>query len=58
METKMEVTKYKCERCGYVWIPRKESPKNCPNCISPYWNKPRTRKATVKAINKRSSQNG
>lgn len=54
----MEVTKYKCERCGYVWIPRKESPKNCPHCISPYWNKPRTRKATVKAINKRSSQNG
>lgn len=37
----MEVTKYECTRCGHVWIPKKEIVKCCPNCNSPYWNKPR-----------------
>lgn len=33
---------YRCERCGYVWIPRKqELPKVCPRCKSPYWDRPR-----------------
>ena len=41
MET---IKKVKCNRCGYVWYPRKpEMPNNCANkkCNSPYWNKPR-----------------
>ena len=33
---------YKCERCGHIWAPRdKETPKVCPKCKSPYWNRPR-----------------
>jgi DNA-directed RNA polymerase subunit RPC12/RpoP len=32
---------YKCLRCNRKWIPRKDSPKNCPKCNSPYWNKKR-----------------
>ena len=37
---------YRCERCGYEWLPRREStrePKVCanPKCKSPYWDRPR-----------------
>ena len=41
---------YECERCGYRWSSRngtgyrdEQDPNNCPNCKSPYWNKPRKR---------------
>lgn len=31
-----------CARCGYQWQQRgKTTPKWCPHCNSPYWNKPR-----------------
>ena len=31
-----------CTRCNHKWIPRKkELPKVCPLCNSPYWNKKR-----------------
>lgn len=53
-----KVTVYKCERCEHEWIPRdalsekvpgdpKGLPKVCPNpkCKSPYWAKPRAKKA-------------
>jgi rubrerythrin len=30
-----------CQRCGYIWQRRTQQPKRCPNCKSPYWNKPR-----------------
>jgi len=40
-----------CSRCVYSWVPKgKKNPKYCPNCKSPYWNKPRKR------INKESIQ--
>ncbi len=38
---------FRCERCGWEWIPRKpwsegeELPTVCPSCKSPYWNRPR-----------------
>lgn len=32
-----------CKRCGYKWNQKLESPKRCPNCISPYWDKPRNK---------------
>jgi len=34
---------YKCERCGHEWVPREksETPKVCPKCKSPYWDRPR-----------------
>ena len=43
-KVKIEVEGFQCERCGHKWIPRgKEEPSVCPNCKSPYWNKPRKR---------------
>ena len=33
-----------CKRCGYKWIPKVAMPTLCPNCRSPYWNKPRIRR--------------
>ena len=30
-----------CERCTYVWIPRKDNIKQCPRCKSLSWNKER-----------------
>ena len=35
---------FRCERCSHEWIPRggaDDEPRVCPNCKSPYWNKPR-----------------
>ena len=34
---------YQCERCSHKWVPRERGsyPKVCPNCKSPYWDKPR-----------------
>jgi len=53
MEIELQVKGYKCERCSYEWLPRKEkSPTTCPKCKSPYWNKPRTNK-----INKKENKN-
>src|SRR5437870_5490812 len=43
---------FRCDRCGYEWVPRKSSkadPKVCPNpkCKSPYWNTPRKKGAPM-----------
>lgn len=39
---KIEVEGYKCLRCGYEWIPRKnETPVRCAKCKNPYWNRPK-----------------
>lgn len=37
---------YECERCDHKWVPRrpKETPRVCPKCKSPYWNRPRREK--------------
>jgi predicted Zn-ribbon and HTH transcriptional regulator len=33
---------FQCERCGHKWVPREdESPRVCPKCKSPYWDRPR-----------------
>ena len=34
-------------KCGNVWCTKKEFPKNCPKCKSPYWNVPYTKKGYV-----------
>ncbi len=36
----------KCNRCGHEWATKSKTitPKQCPKCRSPYWNKPRIRK--------------
>ncbi len=34
----------KCQRCEYIWQPRKAgTPRRCPRCKSPYWNRARVR---------------
>ncbi len=40
---KIQVDGYKCERCGHPWVPRDKTkePTICPECKSPYFNKPR-----------------
>ncbi len=44
-KVKFEVEGFQCERCLHKWIPRgNEEPSVCPECKSPYWNKPRKRK--------------
>jgi predicted Zn-ribbon and HTH transcriptional regulator len=48
--TKMiKIDGWRCERCEHEWAPRnkKDKPKVCPKCKSPYWNTPRaeTKKA-------------
>ena len=30
-----------CPHCGYIWTPRKENPKKCPQCANPLWQSPR-----------------
>ena len=36
-----------CLRCGNTWWPRRPSkPLRCPNCKSPYWDRPRRVKAS------------
>lgn len=34
---------YRCIRCGHIWTPMKESPRVCPKCRTPYWNRERVR---------------
>jgi len=31
----------RCQRCRWEWVSRVENPAKCPQCGSPYWNKPR-----------------
>ena len=38
----IKVSGYQCERCQYIWVPRREQrPVICPKCKSPYWDRPR-----------------
>lgn len=34
---------WRCKRCGHEWLPRnkEETPKVCPKCKNPYWNRER-----------------
>ena len=50
-KVKQTVYLWLCERCGHKWLPREVDmePKRCPNCKSPYWNRPR------KAVKKKAA---
>jgi len=45
-EIEIKTKGYRCERCKHEWIPRKkeDTPIICPECKSPYWNRPRKKK--------------
>ena len=38
---KFEVEGFQCERCKHKWVPRniKDTPRVCPRCKSPYWDR-------------------
>lgn len=36
---KQELPEIECQKCGYIWTPRKENPKSCPECKSRDWKK-------------------
>jgi len=38
---KLQLWGYRCERCGHEWIPHDQTPRICPKCKSPYWDRPR-----------------
>lgn len=40
-ENIIEIQKLECCRCGHTWAPRVVDIRTCPNCRSPYWNKPK-----------------
>jgi len=41
----------KCNRCKHRWIPRNpKTPKVCPGCNSPYWDKPYVRSDKIKEM--------
>jgi predicted Zn-ribbon and HTH transcriptional regulator len=46
-----EARRFHCQRCHYDWTPkiiRISDPKQCPNCHSSYWSRPRQLIRTVK----------
>ena len=50
---KITIEGYQCERCDHTWVPRPTTegePTICPDCKSPYWNKPRLSETKKKAI--------
>jgi len=41
-EKELKIIELECLRCQHKWNPRKKQmPKVCPRCMSPYWNTPR-----------------
>jgi hypothetical protein len=51
---KKTVTAYRCEKCGYEWLPRfpgNPPPAVCPNgeCKCPTWNRPRPKDRAKKS---------
>jgi hypothetical protein len=40
---RIQIWGFKCSRCEHAWLPREgvPDPKVCPNCKSPYWDRPR-----------------
>lgn len=44
-ELTITLRQVKCLRCGNVWTPMVEHPKQCPACRNSYWDKPRVKDA-------------
>ena len=40
---KVKLDGFRCERCGHEWVPAEKgtTPRVCPKCKSPYWDRPR-----------------
>ena len=37
----MKLPRFKCLKCGHIWIPRREgTPRICPKCKSIRWDEP------------------
>lgn len=35
----IQLTRAKCEQCGYKWLPKVTQPKQCPKCKRMDWDK-------------------
>jgi len=57
---KVQIWGYRCERCDHEWVPRDKDvePKVCPNCKSPYWDRPRMTPATGAKTELRKNRRG
>lgn len=49
---------FRCERCDHEWVPREkdETPRVCPKCKSPYWDRPRKAAASHAPPKERGSR--
>jgi hypothetical protein len=47
---KLQIWGYRCERCGHEWIPHDQTPRICPKCKSPYWDRPRKSENPTDAV--------
>jgi Zn finger protein HypA/HybF involved in hydrogenase expression len=41
---KVKLPKIKCQKCGHVWIPKKEDVRQCPKCKSVRFDEPKKEK--------------
>lgn len=57
MDNILKALQRTCTRCGHTWLRRSltSEPKTCPGCTSPYWNRERTKPATVKAVSEKKA---
>lgn len=47
----MVLHQHTCLRCQYAWWPRRPTkPQRCPECKSPYWDRPRRLKPSKSAV--------
>ena len=55
------ISGHRCYRCGFEWRPKSfdATPKVCPNCKNPYWDRPVEKikiSKTIKALRKKEKQ--
>lgn len=59
MPIQVVISELECLRCDHKWYPRKPGlPATCPNCRSPYWNRPRRNQASQPTARTPSGDNG
>lgn len=49
MKAEVEQDEVRCNKCGWVWLPRSTNPKMCANqkCRTPYWKEERDKYGNI-----------